>query len=467
MDNQLSYWYTAQVVTASQMNDFSRDIYQRFGFITENPAACILHLDGTITEGGGNVDVPDGSFRFATTSYAFLPYNTPIFGNALAATVAVSGNGFVVARSTVTPALTGETNYNIAVTYLFTASPTTADCIICEITGGLISGYGSFFINKAATAAETQARTSTSVALTPKNIDDLFPDIVDNPLTGEVDIGIGTIKSGQKFINIQHNTFPTHQSVFIEQLNGDYTNAAIQTVDGTVNHQSTIYSSIVDGGDGVFKPFTALESRYEDAQALVFMRPAGPTPSNFMGLEIQSLLFSSVASNNGSVVHQLWDDSLSADRIDIATLTGGVANAGIQIVEDKRPVLFGDVFGAQLATAQTGSLMALGDIGGNLTGSYFTLPGINVAGSGGGKIKINTILITLNPTQLTGLFSWPIAYTANAPLATATYYLPATGVRGNLSLTPTTTDVTVDISDTDVAALNPNGVQIMIFAIGI
>jgi hypothetical protein len=147
--NQASYWYTGQLVTALQMNDFSKDIYLRFKEITQQSMPCILSLDlNLLTQVGGNVNVPDGSFRFNDTHYAFLPYDIAIFAFAPTEIVAVSGNGFIVARYTVSPTSPDETNYIFSASYLFVASINPAtDVIVCTITSGTISSIGKFFNN--------------------------------------------------------------------------------------------------------------------------------------------------------------------------------------------------------------------------------------------------------------------------------------------------------------------------------
>lgn len=145
MNNQQSYWYTAQVVTASQMMNFSQDLYARITFMTQTQAPCILSI-GAISQTSGDVSLAAGSFRFADATYAYLPYNTGIIGNAPAAVVAVTGNGYIVARYTVMPTSMNQTNYSYPTQYLFiTGSPTATDCVVCTITSGVISGYGTFF----------------------------------------------------------------------------------------------------------------------------------------------------------------------------------------------------------------------------------------------------------------------------------------------------------------------------------
>ncbi len=192
--NQQSYWFSGQTVTATQMNAFSQDLYARITDITETPGnisqGCILNI-GSIVQTGGNVAVAAGSFRFPDAVYAFLPYNTGIFGNADAATVAVTGNGFIVARYVVNPTSMSNTNYTFATSYIFVTSVnTTTDCIICVVTSGTISGPGTYFINTAASNAQAIAQTATNVALTPANVPSFigsyFPDITD--VTGLVSI---------------------------------------------------------------------------------------------------------------------------------------------------------------------------------------------------------------------------------------------------------------------------------------
>ncbi len=184
---QISNWTIGQTVTASEMDNFSQDIYNRIGFITENnvnASGLILNI-GTITQGSGSVSVGAGSFRFPDVTYSYLPYaNTPIIGNADSAIVTVSGNGVIVARYSISPTSSGQPNYTIATSYLFvtSANPTT-DCVICVITSGLITAYGNYFINQGANSSQVSSAIATNVALTPSNIPQLglniFPDVTD------------------------------------------------------------------------------------------------------------------------------------------------------------------------------------------------------------------------------------------------------------------------------------------------
>jgi hypothetical protein len=126
------------------MNDFSQDLYARLTDITEQQAPCILNI-GAISQAGSNVTIGAGAFRFADAHYAFLPYDTGIFGNAPSETIAVTGNGFVVARYSIMPTSANQTNYTFLTQYLFVASvnPIT-DVVVAVITSGVISGYGTY-----------------------------------------------------------------------------------------------------------------------------------------------------------------------------------------------------------------------------------------------------------------------------------------------------------------------------------
>lgn len=170
MDNQFSSWYPNQTVTALQMNQLTEDIYSKFTYLTETNSPMILNLGGNITEGGGNVNLPAGSFRFASTAIPYLPYDTGIIGNAAAATVAVTGNGWVVARYSVNPAASGSYTYTFPTTYVFTSStPLITDCIICIITAGVITGYGNFAVQNLFTydGGENTINISTLFGLNP------------------------------------------------------------------------------------------------------------------------------------------------------------------------------------------------------------------------------------------------------------------------------------------------------------
>lgn len=231
-NNQISNWYTGQVVTQGEMTDPTRDVYDRINALCQNPAPCILYLDGVISQTGSDVTIPDGAFRFAYTPLVYLQFQTSIIGNATTDTVTVSGDGYVVARYTITPNTSGSTNYDISVAYLFTGSITISDCIICEITAGTISGYGSFLVNKAASSAEAIARTATNVAITPKNINDLFPHITDEATT-PYNVSIDTTG------NAKLRTTSTDDPTIISDI---YT--APITVSGDVYTKTQIYNYI-------------------------------------------------------------------------------------------------------------------------------------------------------------------------------------------------------------------------------
>lgn len=188
MDNQLSFWYTGQLVTAAQMNDFSRDIYRRFDEVTSQETPCILNLDLSLLNiSGSNVNVPAGSFRFAFAHYAFLPYDTAIYGTAPAASVPFSGNGYVVARYVITPTTPNQTNYTFPTSYLFVATinPTT-DVIVCTITSGVISSTGKFF-----NYLPDIIDTGGLVSITGANGLSVTNHIACNTLNSGSDVGVG------------------------------------------------------------------------------------------------------------------------------------------------------------------------------------------------------------------------------------------------------------------------------------
>lgn len=168
MINQLSFWYTGQTVTSPAMSNFSQDIYSRFAQLTENQSTTsgvILSL-ASLSQAGGNVTIGAGSFRFKTSTLPDTPYSTAVFGNAPSAVVAVTGNGFIVARYVQSPLSVNETNYTFATSYLFVASVVAAtDCLICTITAGVISGYGAFnYITNMVDNPITQSNIITSTA---------------------------------------------------------------------------------------------------------------------------------------------------------------------------------------------------------------------------------------------------------------------------------------------------------------
>ena len=161
MDNNQSTWTQGQSVTAEQMTNLSNDFYLRFQELTQEYVPIILHLDGNVTiDGAGNVTVPDGAFAFSPTTYSFLPFNTAIFGNAIGSTVATVGNGYIVARYSISPNTPNATNYSFPTTYVFIISePLVTDVIICQITNGAISSYGKIWIKTDITTLNSEVST--------------------------------------------------------------------------------------------------------------------------------------------------------------------------------------------------------------------------------------------------------------------------------------------------------------------
>ena len=144
---QLSFWYANQVVTAVQMNEFGQDIYDKIAAITDRYAPCVVTLKGSISQNGTIISMPTGFFRFIDTSYSFMSYSSCICGVAQGVQLSpITGNGFIVARYSVSPVTQNQTNYTFPTQYIFTANvnPVT-DCMVCVITNGQISGYGQFF----------------------------------------------------------------------------------------------------------------------------------------------------------------------------------------------------------------------------------------------------------------------------------------------------------------------------------
>jgi hypothetical protein len=142
---QLLFWYGNQVVTSNQMNTFSQDLYDKIAALTDTVAPCVVTLKGTISLNNSTLTLPIGFFRFVDTTYSFMTYSSCICGIAPATQLTITGNGFVVARYTVSPTTTNQTNYTFPTQYLFVQSvnPIT-DCIVCVITDKQISGYGQF-----------------------------------------------------------------------------------------------------------------------------------------------------------------------------------------------------------------------------------------------------------------------------------------------------------------------------------
>jgi hypothetical protein len=218
MDNQQSYWYIGQVVTALQMNNFTQDLYARFTDLTQQQAPCILNI-GAISQSMGDVTVGAGSFRFPDATYGFLPYDTGIFGNAPSATIAVTGDGFIVARYTITPTSPTQTNYTFPTEYLFVASvdPVT-DVMVVQINSGVISGYGNFL--------------------------NYYPDITDDTFTNTVTIsGAGgfIVNSDDSTVLNQVSTVPSNKAVVLTTTEISTNNdAKIYTQVNTTSHSSTV-----------------------------------------------------------------------------------------------------------------------------------------------------------------------------------------------------------------------------------
>jgi len=163
-NNQQSQWINGQVVNATQMTALTQDLYNKLTFITQNYKPCILYLAGDITQVDNNITIPDGAFRFEDSdNSATLQYNTGIFGNAQGTTLAVTGDGYIVARYVLNPIIPNQYNYTFATSYVFVATPIAdTDVVICVITAGIISQKSGIFP---------------------------YQDITDNPTNGNVTIG--------------------------------------------------------------------------------------------------------------------------------------------------------------------------------------------------------------------------------------------------------------------------------------
>ena len=146
-NNQQSQWVNGQVVNATQMTALTQDLYNKLTFITQNYKPCILYLAGDITQVNNNITIPDGAFRFEDSdNSATLQYNTGIFGNAQGTTLAVTGDGYIVARYVLNPTIPNQYNYTFATSYVFVATPIAdTDVVICVITAGIISQKSGIF----------------------------------------------------------------------------------------------------------------------------------------------------------------------------------------------------------------------------------------------------------------------------------------------------------------------------------
>jgi hypothetical protein len=146
-NNQQSQWVNGQVVNATQMTALTQDLYNKLTFITQNYKPCILYLAGDITQVDNNITIPDGAFRFEDSdNSATLQYNTGIFGNAQGTTLAVTGDGYIVARYVLNPTIPNQYNYTFATSYVFVATPIAdTDVVICVITAGIISQKSGIF----------------------------------------------------------------------------------------------------------------------------------------------------------------------------------------------------------------------------------------------------------------------------------------------------------------------------------
>lgn len=380
--NQTSYWYTAQVVTALQMTEFSQDLYAKLTNITETAAnvanGCILNI-GSISQTMGNVTVGAGSFRFPDATYSYLPYNTGIFGNAPSAVVAVTGNGYIVARYVISPNTATQTNYTFATTYVFVTSinPTT-DCLICTITSGLISGYGNYF------------------AYTPDINDDVF--------TGACTIGGRVIGSPQNMITrntIISGNIPYSQ--IITKVEGPYTNSELFTTNGITNNYSNHFATYADGGDGNFKPNSMMTVSDPAGYSAQFAHGPSTSTASYVGFISQ---MQNVSADGTSVA--LYMGPASSGNVGSAWQqfsAPSTLNNGIQLLINKRPAL-------------QGNLTTLGITANSLLAVQDMQSGVSVSVTSG-----STTTVTLPYTMTTVNYSiilTPVTTTANT--VTGTYY---------------------------------------------
>lgn len=220
-----SNWLFEQEVTYTQMNTLSNDIYDKLTALTQNLGPGILYLNGSITQGTGNIILPAGGFRFPDAAYVYIPYQTGIFGFTAQQVIAVSGNGYIVARYSITPTVSNATNYSFPTSYYFVATPLSTDCVVCTITAGNISGYGNFLINAAATQAEVNTGTIISKAVVPSTLAQLLTSYA-KLSAGNAFTGLNTAPTAA----LETNTTQLANTAFAYNLKGNFkTVVAIST----------------------------------------------------------------------------------------------------------------------------------------------------------------------------------------------------------------------------------------------
>lgn len=344
MDNQNSYWYVRQSVTRPNMQVPFQDIYSRFGYLTQNGAPCILNLEnftGTLSQSGSNIDVPAGSFRFADTHYDFLLYDAPIYGNAVAATITVTGNGFIVAHYDIHPSIEDQTDYYFPTSYSFVASATVYDCIVAEITGGIITGYGNFLINDRTNSSEL-TNLASHVALTPADIPaigvKLYPSITNDDFTNLAFYTISDSDTNYKSIGR-----------FIKFASGDAANGTMQFINSSFKGSGTDITgnaisqllSFRDAGNSNAYPDYQLYAQTGDGYVGRFLIARNPVAASYNGY---NLLIESMCSNGTTASLNLGVDAdangfASWYLYDTDTLS---QNTGFTLKFDKRPYAVGD-----------------------------------------------------------------------------------------------------------------------------
>jgi hypothetical protein len=317
-DNQLSYWQSGQLVTALQMTKFSQDIYAKFTDLTQiqsnSPSqGLILSLDG-ISQTLGNVSVGAGSFRFPDNNSSGLPYTTGIFGNADAAVIPVSGNGYIVAEYDIEIA-EPQQNYSMPTVYKFVSTLNVPyDCVICTITAGVISGYGTF---------------------------NYLSDVNDNPITGDVIIGDGPVKSGIKTISISNapisgNIPVSNLELFLQ---GNYTQAQINATNGIANNFANVQTTYEDSGNGIWKPYSKMEAETPDGYKATIQLIGSDSTNSYEGFNSNLRNYINLTNYTSLDMFPVSGNPFSAWYLH----GSGVNNTGIELAINTRPAVMGNL----------------------------------------------------------------------------------------------------------------------------
>lgn len=139
-------WFTGQLVTASDMNNQTNDLYNKICVISDNVYPCILS-GGDVTVSGSTISYTQGLGRCNDQVARYLP-NTPLpgfFSWTGGSVVLPSGNGFVVAQITITPNTSGQIIYQFYPGVISTLpngtgyDPATMVILASYTSGGLIN----------------------------------------------------------------------------------------------------------------------------------------------------------------------------------------------------------------------------------------------------------------------------------------------------------------------------------------